>query len=565
MSSRRAFLKNTAGLGAGLMFSELLQIYLGAEQTLFKQAYAASPTSRRFINFHLQGAPPRWLFDQWLTPYANDPVLSSSNAALWNPGFATAFASNEFVYRTTTYRGVRVPHHYDVPVTLSSGSVPLSNLLDNMAVIRGFNSLSDGHEVNAPLQLYPDPAYPSLNGLAADQRRDRIASVVTSLTSTHPFVSGIGKSPTLVTDHYQTAKGGSLFGLMKAFQKTAAGSQGLTNLDSISDVMSMFEDAAKASIKANNARGTAMVDHLRATKDLSMMAVQSLLATQWSTLWAKYNGTVQANAKILNFTIPGVTDQAITTPASEFKNFNTRGDLEANWDLRQMLNRSDLVACQNMVRSFVIAEYCLKNDICGSLALGGGDFLGNVKFRLAGASTDQSTSIGTDQHDVPGRAAVLLSTSYYRGLSAGLLELVNALKATPSASGATLFDDTVIQISGDFARSPKYSPTQTATYNLSGSDHGWQSQVTTLISGLIDKPMIVGNISANHGYTNYRGLWGVGSAVNFNGSKEILSPRHVAAVISNMLGGQNPWSSTHLPFRVVNGKLERMVETEVTT
>jgi Protein of unknown function (DUF1501) len=559
--NRRAFLKNAAGLGAGLMFHELAQIYFGTQKTLFKQAFAETGATKRYVNFHLDGGPPRWLFDQWLTPYEADPVLSSSNAALWNPGIATAITGGNYDYKTVLYRGVRVPHHYDVPVLLSTGSTKLSDLLDNMAVIRGYNSLTDGHEVNAPLQLYPDPASPSLSGLAADQRTDRIAGVTSSLSNTHPFFSGAGKSPLFVSDHSQTAKGGSLYGLMKAFQRTAKGAPGLTNLDSINEVMAGFEAATKAHLKSQNMRAGAMADHLSATKDLSMLAVQSLLVSNWNALFTKYQTAMLNAARFTNTTIAGVNSEAVTFPAGEFRNFNGLGDIDTTYDLRQMVTTAN--ASGNMMRSFVIAEYCLKNDICGSLCLGAGDFLSNLQA-VIGGTTRTGLGVGTDQHDMPARTAVLLSTSYFRAFGAAMLELVNALKATPMGPNSNVFNDTLIHVTSDFGRSPKYSPTQTATYNLSGTDHGWQGQVASLISGAIDKPMIVGNITATHNANGYKGLWGFGSAVDFNGSKEILSPRHAAAVVAHVLGGKNPWSFTHLAYKMVNGKLEATVKTEVT-
>jgi hypothetical protein len=569
-TNRRDFLKIAAGAAGGLMFSDLLRLYTGIHQTLLNQAMAsvAPAMSKNYIQFHLAGGPARWVFDQWLTPNPTDVALNSAATSLWNPGVATAINGAEYTYRLMNYKGVQVPHHFGVNVDLPSGAVPLSNLLDSMAVIRGMNSRTDGHEPNGPIHCYPDPAAPSLNGLAADGRNDRISGILSSTNQYHPFASAKSKTAMLVSDQSQTAKGGSLYGLMKSFQRSAKGAPGLQKLDVIRAVVEEFEAATKQNMNRMNLRGSALADHLKNTRELTLMAAQDLLVADWNTLFNKYT-TIMNSAVRLPYVIPGLTDQAQFTPATGEKRFynpvSSTSAIDPSFDLRSMLTNATMSA--NLVRSFVLAEYCLTKQISGSLVLGAGDHLSNLSIKIEGEASARVTTSFNDQHEIPFRVGTLVNTAFFRGFGAGLLELRNSLQAIPSGAG-NLFDDTVIHITGDFPRSPTYNPTNATTLAASygGTDHGWMGQTVTLISGAIEGPMIVGNITGTHAYsTSYKGLWGVGSDVDFNGTKELLSPRHVAAVVAHLLGGANPWSFTNLVYRLdSNGKLQPAVQARIT-
>ncbi len=549
--NRRKLLKSAAGLGTGLMLADVIRLYTGVQKTILRQAFANSGDdvlSRSYLNFHLSGAPPRFLFDQWLTPNATDITLSAADATTWNPGIATAFDSNNPVYKLMTYKGVQVPSYYQSNITGKNADRPMSDLLDHMAVIRGYNSVTDGHEINEPLQTYPDPGAPSLSGLAADNRKDLIAGISSSLTSARHFHSMNGHSLTTVYDHYAT--GGSINGLMKAFKATATSRQGLLGIDAVQSVVDQLHEVAQAKASADNARSAAIKDQLSAARKLALMAAEDL-GTQWSALFNKYH--LLARTSIRNTaTTPGFSENAIRFASGEPNSFEGT-PVDPAFDMRGAYAAANPVDA--MIRNFALAEYCLTKGITGSLSLGFGNMLQELSVVKVGETAVTKLFCGSDQHGTPNRIATVIAAGFYRGFASNLIELIDVLKNTPMVGGGSMFDKTVIHVTGDFARNPRTDQI--------GSDHAWNGQVASVFSGVVPGPFIVGNIAAT-GTSGYKGIWGRSALVDFNGSKETLSPRHMAAAVSHLLGGKNPWNFTNLVWQLdSSGRLQPKIGAKI--
>src|SRR5690606_29840045 len=135
-----------------------------------------------------------------------------------------------------------------------------------------------------------------------------------------------------------------------------------------------------------------------------------------------------------------------------------------------------------------------------------------------------------DSHGTGSMAQNHIFSSMYRGLSAGLLELIQVLKSNG------LFEDSLIQIVGDFGRSPRADG--------SGSDHGFNGMVSSLYSGAFSGgAKIIGNIrkdvSSLHVPTTYPGTWGERATTQINskyGSQTIKpSPLHLASTVLELL------------------------------
>jgi hypothetical protein len=552
-NSKRKFIKQASLVGGGLMFGDVFRLFQGIQQGIFNQAMAdvTGTLSKAYINYHMRNAPARWLFDQWLTPNLTDEILSPSNAATWNNGFATGFNSNQYDYKLWTYNGVQVPHTYSHMVSGSGGQRPFSDLLRNMAVIRGYNSSSDGHEINSPLQTFPDPAAPSLSGLAADNRNDLIAAVAPNF-ATHPFKSQRNRTLASINNH--PTLGGSAYGLMKAFKSTSTSKQGILTIDEITTLINELHDVANAQACQLNSRSNVIKEHLKNARDLTLLAADDL-NTIWAGIYGKYQTLAQDSIRS-TLTNTGFSENPILFSGSETRNFSYSGgslNVDASYDLRQCLNSAR--ANTNMLRSFALAEYCLTRQITGSLILGSSDHLYDVELVKTGDTAATKVNSVNDQHDTPTRLGVLLNAGFFRGFGASLLELIDVMKGITTSSGENLFNSSVIHVTGDFARSPRN--------DMAGSDHGWDGQVTSVFSGAIDGPVITGNIAA-HGRSGYVGSWGMAAPVSFNGASETLSPRHVAAAIAHLLGSTNPWSFTNRVWDLgSNGKIVAKIGAKV--
>jgi hypothetical protein len=94
-----------------------------------------------------------------------------------------------------------------------------------------------------------------------------------------------------------------------------------------------------------------------------------------------------------------------------------------------------------------------------------------------------------------------------------------------------LFDDTIINISGEFNRRPRLDG--------SGSDHNWEGGNLTMYSGSINGPHVLGNIRSSTGEASYPGTWGFAAPITELGNQN-LDLTHTTATIATMLKVPSP-------------------------
>jgi hypothetical protein len=161
-------------------------------------------------------------------------------------------------------------------------------------------------------------------------------------------------------------------------------------------------------------------------------------------------------------------------------------------------------------------------------------------------------SAAADEHGTGEAGLIAVDSAYYRGLGAGLLELIDALKRHG------LFDHTLIHYTGDFSRTPRDGMSDGAH----GSDHGFDACVTSFYSGAIDGPVLVGNIALNPSSTYsaaYPGTWGLAAPIAELGAPP--GPAHVASSIAAIMGiARHPWTAAVPLLKVDSGKVVPNVE-----
>jgi hypothetical protein len=124
-----------------------------------------------------------------------------------------------------------------------------------------------------------------------------------------------------------------------------------------------------------------------------------------------------------------------------------------------------------------------------------------------GVKRTMTFNLPSDQHNIGASPAAFFTTLYFRGLGAGLNELIKNLKS------AGIFDKTLIQVAGDFNRKPKKDG--------SGSDHGFEGSNQSFYSGMIQGgPFVIGSVvKTQTANANYPGCWGLASAVTIRSAK----------------------------------------------
>ncbi|MCK6597301.1 MAG: hypothetical protein L6Q37_02970 [Bdellovibrionaceae bacterium] len=574
---RRKFLKNSLLTLPTVGFLE--QLMMMTVEGLVNQALAETLSSdkpRNYVQLHLDNGWNRTSFDAILALSADD----LANRFVRNPFMGTAFTTDSsnnvtaLEYKTFSYKGVQAPWLWQFDVSKKGGGRrPMSELLDHMAVIRGFSSGIDGHEFNRLRVTYPEPQGVSIGGAVADQSASLMAAVVHRSANWFRSKNGIGATPVSIGN----MSFNSISDIRKSFDFTSVASK--APLVKKAQYQQVIEKATNAIKKIRQGDGN-YSENLKknlANAESVVNAAAEDLSSIWNTLASKYKTIIEnsVNPSILYPSgIPGITDKVLLTPSvanpSLFRFSGGLSGVTSNYipeqgiDFRvpftQAFDGTHPITLANLWSHFALIEYCLTRGSTQSIMTNiAGNSLQNLNFNNinmynGGADNTAFSTLpspvksygiyNSDEHYGGAYASLMCQVLTYRGLSAGLLELVDVLKAS-TVDGKNLFDETVIHLTSDFNRSPRRDGT--------GSDHGYWAHHTSVISGAFsgNGPVVTGNILVKNagprGTDNVTsgssfGTWGAAAPVRFGSEKETVMLKHVTASIAHLLRLEpNPW------------------------
>lgn len=536
LKSRRDFLK-LAGLSSALSLGpiERLLDVIGLDYMRSCEAQAAGlDPARNYLNIYMPGAPKRFVFDQWLRHQSSDLPLH------FNPMTATAFkgASGHVPeYRTFDYQGFKVPYLFSQSVNLSAGPTPISELLKHMMIIRGYGSGFDGHSFNAKVQMAPLGGVDTLSALSANQSSKTFEAIQwPSRGSTSVFNSTNGKALSQIPGN------SPLTTLVEGFAPPPSSLKLARDLKSRR--VAAFETAhtkIKAFSESESLGAKAMSQNLQNARDLMKKGVQGV-ADYWPEAVARYKRVVYGAFRTLG--IPGISDRELVRGSQDVAGtfgiqLSDDHIITKDFDLRNMIARCEI---NSLAESLALSEYCLTESLVTSLEVMS-RHMQNLFLPIEGDESLTTARLASlDMHGTGCVPALFLMNAYYRGLTAGLLELISVLKKK-TVNGQNLWANTVIHIHGDFARSARASGT--------GSDHGFNSMVTSVFSGALTAgPYVVGNIKqGNPNTTGYTGSQGLAAPIANYNQKGNPSPQAAASTICELLGvSKNPYSNGAAPL-----------------
>ena len=505
--SRRDVLK-LFGVSTGLqLFQSPIQILIqsivmGAFESAHAAANGISP--RKYLHILQEGAPPRWTFDLFLTPYSTSGFVQGAQV-----GTAYNFANTgaSLRYSTLEKAGLIVPHmwQYEVP-SAAGGYRPMDPLLNNMVQLRGIEIGNPDHGAAQAMQFVPTGSIQSMTSLSADESNAPISAINLSLAQ-YRFVSQKSKSAITVSNG-----GDMLTKLLSPFISKSSGTfvsnkaKLGTALDTALSAMNSAQAAARPEV-AGIATAT------EAAKDLMSKGFGDL-ATKWNVLVAKYRNLIRASLDPAR-SLPGMTDAAIVPAGTKKFQLGVRLPTSTT-DLRTMIKTTTGIS--NLAEHFAVAEYVLTSNLSSSISIGS-----NGLYNLA--FNGQNAGLGADEHETAGGMSTILNTYLNIAHAACLLELIDQLKAKG------VYDETVIVMGGEFGRS--------ATTTGFGSDHGYMGSSSTIYSGALKGNLVLGNIRNNGDKT---GTWGQGAPVAQLG--RALSVSDWASTVAYLLRVPSPASAS---------------------
>lgn len=560
-SSRRNFVKGGVIAGASVLPIAALcdAIFKSFLRSAYAQASGAVSLPRNYINVAALGAPCRYAFDQWVrvndtdTALAQNPMVASR---LVNSGGNYVDTSYEtFKVTNSTATGVLVPSFFKGSVATTAGNQPLTDLLSNMLVIRGYGTNIDGHPGNHINQLMPLPGAPSISGAAADASNQIFPAVQYPPRSGYTtFSSANSKGLAAIGDP-------ALQNLMEAFGPNAT-----TKVAEIKaahkNTIDYYQSRLKALSQSSDPTAQALALNAENARKLMARGISDI-QTYWAPAVARYQGII--NQALQATGVYGVSDNPIVNPrgtsargmpADNLFHFQTAANADGffitapGFDVRQSLAAATI---PNFAEGLALAEYLISQNLGGVLEIGlPGLNTVNPLVLNSATSTDTTTLNGYVAHDMHTTGGVLMVTytnALFRAFSAGILELSSKLKSVTTAQGNG-WQETIVHLTGDFGRVPRSNGT--------GSDHGFNQMVTSIYSGSIDAPLVVGNVMAGGIYGGYDGSQGLGAPINNYGQSGRPTPLMAASTIAEMLRlPANPYRNLAAPLiQMVGGKAQ---------
>jgi len=567
----------------------------GIVRKAFAESGAPGSRPRNHVFIGLAGAPPRWYFDLPLAPYRNansarfDPRNSSVVTRFKAPA-AGANRVSEAEYadayiRTPSGSSLWMPHLWSSSIAVSDGqrvvgTRAMSELLDHFVMIRGIAQIGDGHGFLHGKMLRPDPSGPSLHGLVADASDRTVPAVGLNAggDSSSFFKAPRGTSLTQV-DSGGSNPLDSVLGVFSRQRTNGFGTNGpvLNRRQLMEQLMGRALDTLGAVARSSHPEAAALHESRSRAESLLARGIGDI-ATEYPRLLAKYEGILGASVDFAGRPpLAGITDRIISTERTAENHRYNRSSiaggttlLKAGGDLRDILKPTQFNGVARfpmnaqLAPAFAIIEYLLVHGYSSaiSVSLGGTNGLrtadaGYFSSLVAAGSQEVPIPLARpnledrfqdmDEHQSTGggrHVSLLLNSIFFHGLMGCISELIRAL-------GADVFRETVIQLTSEFSRQPHVAGW--------GSEHAPTTAVTSLISGAIRSPLVIGNVKSGTA-GDFQGHYGRAQPNRIAGSTSLIGVGHVASSVAHLLRVPSPVTNSPSLVREADGGVESVVE-----
>jgi hypothetical protein len=258
----------------------------------------------------------------------------------------------------------------------------------------------------------------------------------------------------------------------------------------------------------------------------------------------------------------------------------------ANADVREVFSK---VKADNLAKSLALGEFVLTEGLSSSILLvpplhdrgnllvdimvqdsmydasqieiNYSDTANETTIKLkkdAAYTTTQKPIFVTDSHGSGWLTHVIACNLFYRGLSACFLEFIDQMKSKKISGSTSLFDETVFQYATEFERAP--------TNEGAGTQHNFLGCATSLFSGIIKKPEVIGNIYAGKkipvNTTLPLGTIGTAAPIKALNNRKITIS-HISSTLSEVLRVPKVSSRADSLVTVENGTLKSKIEPAV--
>ncbi len=263
------------------------------------------------------------------------------------------------------------------------------------------------------------------------------------------------------------------------------------------------------------------------------------LQAEFASLKAKYEQLVSRSFSDPALHLPDLEDTTLLDFSSSTRKtqFGTQLSGFSGRNLNLLTSATTSIGGGSLSSHLAVAEFMLRENLSSSINL-----LVNANWTGLRVEGGQPYTQDSDTHGLGAMPAALLYTRFYRALSATLHEFTSQLKSVPAGLNQTLFDRTVVAVTTDFNRLPRS--------NGGGADHGWEGSSYTVLSGMVPKLTVIGNVH----HSTSDGTWGLAGSIPELGGRT-ANMGNVASTLCKMLEVPTPTPNDMSFVTKVNGKI----------
>lgn len=506
--SRRDVLKQMGIAIGSAALRNPVQMLIGAVASNFAQRAAAEEVGRayrKYIYMQSHGAPPRWMFDLFLTPYGTENFTSNPMVGTRYRAVNGRYVSPE--YATYSYQGLNLPWMWQFNLPAVGGGVrPMTDLLNHMLVIQGIRLEVEGHPRASMLRFQPFGSAMTLGGLASDIGRSKLPAVeCNSKFFAYQSLQNNSVISMMPTGNLID----QLFGSFNQQASAGFASRRMQVNEAVNQAVSVLNKFASTDHPGASSVGRSIA----AANDLINLSLGDLQSA-WTGLYNKYSELIQRALQTKN--LPGISDLPVGATVGSRAvnpynlNFGTVGGMD---DLRGMFTPATS-QIEMMAENFALAEFAMTRGLVDFMSLGN---MNIVNINRNGQNIYQQP----DEHGTGSMPSLLINTMHFLAYSACLVEFIDQLKA------ANVFNDTVLEVGSEFGRAPRASE--------ANSEHGGNASSSSLFCGAIQGPHVIGNIVGNSTFADiFPGSWGEGAPIDGR-SNEVVTIEHVSNSIATMM------------------------------
>ena len=530
---------------------------------------------KKYILLNVVESPSRWMFDTILKPKSDHLFYRNQFIATNFKSLGNEPLQFEYEYKFHQYNGFLFPLMWKYNIPTPSGEGKLTDLADNMLIVRGCNMIFDGHEINSKRLEAPSLGHHSLAGLHDHTTPGLFPCIALEGEKESGTAAQAYSSPTKSKIPIKKTSSHYINHLFESF------------LSKSSDVTSddLLEEILTVKFRRDNI--SSFIKQHREKKRAKKYILENYtnIKSDYEKAITKYQDLIDRSLRKTNLT--GITDKKIPglkLPITLKKKFHSDGspfqivdylgaykqedNIILGEDLRSMFDSAEIKEfSKQMALTEVAVIYNLTNSIILNisplkeirakvipleeliLVNKGTNIIISIRNNLSPKSLKINHE--ADSHQTGSLSTLLCDTLQWRAVGSTTQELIRVIKKTNSK----LWKNTLIHLTTEFEREPGDID--------KGSHHGFTGHTSTFFSGSIEKTTIIGNIyNISHDPTDVTpgcGTWGKGAPVTALGDRTMVYG-NIASSIADFLGCPSPMPHEPRVFKYTNYKIRPLIE-----